>query len=262
MSNFFENFIWLGFLKEPFFFGFTSMILALIISPLQFLKIQRQASSSSYFSILKNYYEKHGLSIFFIGAIPFALLQFFSSGAFGFANILINKIIFNFNLEFNVVSILIGTLIAGFFETLATFFFEMKEIEKNKVNLLETSGSAASIVFPLFLRNSLYWVGSLASIFILNLIEKKYYINLSTNLIFLISFLTGLIWAVLTIPFDLVVTQAFGSSEKLGIFDRLKKNIFEGGYQEIFKGSFMRVIMSTLFTIAIVLTEYFLKKYG
>ena len=77
-------------------------------------------------------------------------------------------------------------------------------------------------------------------------------------MIFSISFLVSLASAILTIPFDVVTTQNFGSDEKIGILERLKKNIFEGGYREIFRGALMRVLASTLFSVCTVLTEYFL----
>lgn len=253
--TFCENILQIQLLKEALVFGVLAAILAILISPLQFLKIQKQETGQNYLTLLKARYKQYGVLVFFSGAIPYALLQFFSSASFGVSEFFSTVILNQLGMQVSFIAVLFRTLMAGVIETSSTIFFEMKEIEKNKINLLEADPKVKTIFFPLLLRNSFYWLGSLVSIYIIKVLEIKYsYCTCHTENI-LISFFIGVIFAVLTIPFDVVTTQNLGSSDNLSILQRLKKNVFEGGYVEIFRGSLMRILISTCFTICTVLTD-------
>jgi hypothetical protein len=262
MLNFIENIFQIQIIKNAFWFGFISSLIAITISPIQFLKIQKQSTGSSYISIIKYYYKNHGLKIFFIGSIEFSFLQFFSSAAFGVSEFFSRKIIINNNLEFNPISIIISTIFAGFLETIFTIIFEFKAIEANKINLIERKTSYLNIFFPLLYRNSLYWIGSLGSIFIINILEKKYNINFTNSLSLLLSFFIGLFWAIMTTPIDMIISQKVGSDndiyKKQNIFIILKDKITNDGISEILRGSLARISLSTIFTIGTVLTQRFL----
>lgn len=248
----------LDLIKNSFIFGLTSAILAIFISPLIFLKIQKQSTNLEYKTIISNTLKKYTIFHFFIGSIPYSIMQFVSSASFGISDIINKKLILTYNLEFNILSILIGSIISGFLETILTLFFELKTIEANKKNLIYKKSPIKIIFSLILLRNLLYWVGPLTAMFIINLLNKKYGIDFSYLTSLLISFITGLLWISITIPIDVVISRKVGELEDSGFFNDIIINFKENGIIGVFSGSLMRIVTMTLFTICTVLTENFI----
>lgn len=241
-------------LKNVFYYGGISAITGILISPLQFLKIIRQQTGKKYLQICKEYFEKGGLKTFFRGAIPFAKLQFFSSSAFGVSEFFMVMLLKRFGLEVTLIGMLVRVLSAGTFETAFTVRAEVKEISRNKGELMKKDGTIMSIIEIIFMRNTIFWMGSLFTVYF---IDK---IGLSNTVGMILSFILGIIVAVITIPIDMAATHNCGDNVRYSAFGRIKKIIQDGGgYSSSYYGSLMRILQIAIFTLTTSITEMILK---
>lgn len=241
-------------IKNVFYFGGLSAITAIVISPLQFLKIIRQQTGGKYSVISKKYFEKEGIKPFFRGAMPYAKLQFFSSAAFGFSEFFMVMILKKFGIEVALIGILLRALSAGVLETSFTIRSEVKEISRNKGELMKKDGTVNSIIGAIFIRNIVFWMGSLLTVYF---IEKAHLSN-STGIV--LSFGLGIIIAILTIPIDMAATHNCGDDVKYSTFKRIRKIIQDGGgYSSSYYGSLMRILQIAIFTLVTFVTEMILR---
>ena len=237
-------------LKESFTFGTICAIIAVMISPLQFIKIIRQQTGESYAKIVKENYKKHGIAVFYRGAYPYGKLQFLSSFSFGFSEFCCIFFLTKFNLELSFAAIFIRAISAGLFETTLSVKAEMQEISRNKGDLMKQKGTVASILEAIFMRNTLFWMASLVSFYFINKMSLS---GLAGGLL---AFVLGIIFAVITIPIDLVATHNCGDDEKHSVFSRIKKILTtKGCYSSIYYGSFVRVFQISIFTVVTTITE-------
>jgi hypothetical protein len=241
-------------LKNVFYFGGLSAITAIIISPLQFLKVIRQQTGAQYSEICQKYFKEDGLKPFFRGAIPYAKLQFYSSSAFGLNEFFMVMILKQFGLEVTLIGILIRALSAGVTETAFTVNAEVKEISRNKGELMKQDGTIKSIIESIFLRNVLFWMGSLFTLYFIN---KANLSNFSGGIL---AFMLGIVIAIVTIPIDMAATHNCGDDTKYSTFKRIKKIIQDGGgYSSSYYGSLMRIIQIAIFTLVTSITEMILR---
>ena len=241
-------------LKESATFGIIAAIIAVIISPLQFIKIIRQQTGKSYSKIIKENYKKYGIKVFYRGAYPYGKLQFLSSFSFGLSEFCCIFVLKKFNLELSFIAVFIRAISAGLFETTFSVKAEMQEISRNKGELMKQKGTVASILEAIFIRNVLFWMASLVSFYFINKISLN---GLAGGLL---AFVFGIIFAIITIPIDLVATHNCGDDEKHSVFSRIKKILTtEGCYSSIYYGSFMRVIQISIFTVFTTITEMILR---
>lgn len=247
------EFSFLSMLREAFIFGLFSCITAILISPLQFLKIIRQQTGEKYSNIIKSNYKKSGIKLFYRGAYPYGKMQFLSSFAFGMSEFCCIFILRKFSLDTALIAVFIRSISAGIFETTFTAKAEVQEISKNKGELMKKEGEVFSILEAIFLRNVLFWMASLLSFYF---IQKA---NLSHEIGGLIAFIFGVIFAIITIPFDLIATHNCGDEENHSVFSRMKKIIKEEKYSSMYRGSLMRIILMSIFTIVTTLTEMLLR---
>jgi hypothetical protein len=247
------EFSFLSLLKEAFIFGTLSCITAIAISPLQFMKRMRQQTGNDYSKIAKENYKKSGIKVFYRGAYPYGQLQFLSSFSFGLSEFCCIFVLKKYNLDTSFIAVLIRAISAGIFETVFTARAEVQEISKNKGELMKQRGTIASILEAIFMRNVLFWIGPLLSFYFIN---KAHLSGLTSGFV---AFVIGIIFGVLTIPFDLVATHNCGDDEKYSVFSRIKKVLSEGQYSSIYYGSMMRIIQNSIFTIVTTITEMILR---
>ena len=239
-------------IRESFIYGITAMILAYIISPLKFLAIQRQQTGFKYSDILKQKLKDYGYYIFYSGAIPYSIFQFISSASFGLSEILSDRFLQAMSINATAIIIIFKILITGFIETVTTIYPEAKEIKKNKIGLMETSGTILSVFTPVFIRNSLSWVGTILTIYTLQMLKQKYGIEFNTFQFLCITLIMGVIFSFITVPFDVIVTQNFGSKDNLTFIERIRYNISNNNIDILFRGSTLRILMLALYTVCTV----------
>ena len=247
------EFSFLSLLKEAFIFGLLSCITAIIISPLQFIKIIRQQTGNSYSKIIKKNYQQHGIKIFYRGAYPYGQLQFLSSASFGLSEFICIFFLKEYHIDTNLIGIFIRALSAGIFETAFAVKAEVQEISKNKGELMKRKGTISSILEAIFMRNALFWMASLLSLYF---IQRMHLSHFSGSLL---ASLFGIVFGVITIPLDLVATHNCGDDERHSVFSRIQKIINEDHYSSIYYGSMMRVLIISIFTIVTTITEMILR---
>ncbi len=243
------DFQFFSLLKEAFIFGFLSCITAIIISPLQFIKIIRQQTGDSYSRIIKENYKKHGMRVFYRGGYSYGQFQFLSSFSFGVSEFCCIFFLKKFSLDMSLIAVFIRAISAGIFETTLTVKSEVQEIAKNKGDLMKKEGTISSIFEAAFIRNTVFWMASLLAFYFI----KK--MSLSGFEGGFLAFIFGIIFAIATIPVDLVATHNCGDDERHSVYSRLKKVLSEGNYSSMYNGSLMRVIQISIFTIVTTITE-------
>jgi hypothetical protein len=236
-------------LVTGFFYGTISAIFAMLISPLQFLKIIRQQTGKKYTKIFYDTINRSGFFTFFRGAIPYATMNFFSSMAFGVSEYL-SEYVIKVALLPLVIAIIVRATLGGFIETMFSSYSELKEITKNKGSLIKTKPRLVTIIIPILLRNIIFWYGSVISYEI----SIKY--DLGVMLSVVIAFCLGVIFAICSIAFDVIATQNCGDIENKGVIRRFKEILEGGNSSAIFAGTLMRIIQIGIFTITTVLTMF------
>ena len=251
--SFVERYQIIGLLKNIFYFGLAGAFVAFLVNPLQFLKILRQQTGRQYQSIIEDNYKLYGIKVFYRGLIPYIMLNFLVNAAFGISEFFATMILSPHNLQLTIFGVIVRMISASLFEILFTAKAEVQEIARNKGDLMKKNGEVSSILSAIFVRNIVNWMGALFSIYFIHLFQLNYSQG------FLLSFFVGVIFAIMTLPFDIVATHNCGDIEKLSIFQRLKKISFEsGGYHGAYRGSLMRIIMITCYSVSIVVVERFL----
>ena len=228
-------------LYESFVFGITAAMIAAFLAPLQFIKIIRQETLGNYRDIVRKAFSQGKFKIFFRGVTPYVILQFVSSAAFGVSNF-VSGIILEYNKGF-LIAVLIRSLLGGVLETTATVFTEVREISRNKGELMKSKGRASSIFLPILIRNSIFWLASALSFEI----HKRTHIASLQSAV--LAFLLGVVAAVISIPHDLLATQSCGAESDMGVVARFKKIVQIHGVDKAFAGIKIRIIQIAMFSL-------------
>jgi hypothetical protein len=193
--------------------------------------------------------------------LPYAILNFISSACFGISESISIPVLQKLNIDaYGSVGIISRTLFLGLLETSLIIYFDLKTIAQQKSEFLIHKPSLLSIALPSLFRNTVIWAGTTVSIFIIYHFEHSFGLHLAFQWKTLLSFILGIIFALLALPFDIVCTQAVGAEFKMSIWQRIKCNIQSEGLACICRGGLMRVIALGIFTAATVLTDLFLNQ--
>lgn len=230
-----------------FFYGTVSAVFAMLISPLQFLKIIRQQTGKNYSTIFYDTMNRSGPLTFFRGAIPYATMNFFSSMAFGVSEYL-SEYVIQVTLLPLLIAIIVRATLGGVMETAFSSYSELKEIAKNKGSLINARPRLLSILVPILIRNIIFWYGSVISYEI----SIRYELNIFLSMV--VAFALGVAFAICSITFDIIATQNCGDTEAKGVIQKLREILSSKSSGAIFAGSLMRIIQIGIFTITIVIT--------
>lgn len=234
-------------------YGLISAITAIFLTPLQYIKVQRQDTQISYKDVIGNAMKNHAnkIGIFFCGCVPYVILNFISSASFGIFDYLSNFITTNWHCCI-ITTIIVRTLIGGLGETLGTIYFEIKEVIQNKeIKYAETN--FVTILVLIFLRNSITWF---AAILVYELAEKYHFSQIDS---IIYSFILGIIFGVLTTPFDVLITRNCGVVKQESLWQQIHHIICESKYDETFSGASIRLIQIGVYSVTTLLTMMFLK---
>jgi hypothetical protein len=228
-------------------FGVSGGIGAFFISPLQYLKVVRQETNMKYCSIAQNSYRNYGIAVFFRGAIPYTLLNFISSFAFGISDYLSSSFLLhlaiNLSIENIFISIVIRAIFGGLVETFTTIYFETKEIAFNKGDLMSHPAKIMQIFGFVLLRNVIFWVGSALSF------ELSLRLKISYCFSGIIAFIIGIIVGIISTPFDVLATLACGSSEDKNFCERSIDFFIYSKFSNIFSGCSIRLFEVAFYTM-------------
>ncbi|ETO91273.1 MAG: putative membrane protein [Candidatus Xenolissoclinum pacificiensis L6] len=245
-------------LLQGIFFGVVGSIAAIILSPVQFLKIMRQELGESYTHIISHYLSKGGVRIFFRGTLPYAMMNFMSSLAFGLSEYLYYYI-FKSLIQNIPFIILIRSTIGGFIETVLSIYSEVQEIERNKGELIVTKSSISVQFLPILLRNSFFWCSTVLTVLIVEIYKLSF-----LNGIFL-GMLLGMIFSFITLPFDVIATNICGASHHANLLSRFKFILKEKSIYALFTGFWMRSIQISCYTaftvLSVMLIDFIFHRY-
>lgn len=235
-------------------YGIVAMVVALIISPLQFLKVQRQQTHRGYFHLFCDFVKSKGFLILYIGALPYAYMSFLSNFAFGFSDYFFTYIDRNIVLS-SFSRVMILSSIGGILETLFIFYPEVNEICSNKLYLLETDKKLYFRLIPdMVLRNSVSWIA----------VALMFEIDSIFNLSFVLSGFCGAIFSILfsliSIPLDIAITRNCGAKLHINTV-RMISSIIKQRKSYIFLGAMMRIIQIVIFTLTTFLTMVFIRNF-
>lgn len=238
-------------ISSGFIYGLFAVIASLFLTPLQYLKIQKQEFNKSYNDIIKYSFNNGGYKVFFLGLVPYAILNFIVNGSFGIFDYISQKITVHFNCV--LLIIFIHALLGGIGESLCTCHVEIKEIIRNK-RIDNIKKTRLSIFFILIiLRNSMAWTGSVT------IYELGIRNNFSQIQSILYSFILGVLFGILSTPLDVLITKNCASDKKEGLLYQLKDIFFNSDYNITFAGSLMRFIQIGVFSVVTVLTMIFMQ---
>ncbi len=239
-------------LKNIFIYGSAAALIGALVYPMQFLKVIRQQTGAEYLDIIEQNYKTSGVKNFYRGVFAYMIIQFFSNTSFAISEFFSLKFLSIYGAELTIFGILFRGFLASILETAMTIKSEVDVISANKGELMKKSGEISAIIASIFIRNSAIWFGSLWSIYFIN----KFHMNDLSS--FFLSFVVGIIFGIISLPLDIVATHNCGDIEKLSIFQRLKKISFESdGYVAMYRGSIMRVIMMTCYSVGVVFVTMF-----
>ena len=244
------------FLLSGILYGILAGFLAALISPLQFLKVLKQKSGKSYKLIMIDSFRMGGIKIFYRAAYPYMIMNFMTNMSFGFADY-IAIILLNVNLLdgfFNIAyfsspvfvilkSILLRSIVGGFIETIMTFYHEVSEINYNNGYLKKLRRKDIPLFSFLLIRNIFAWGGAVISYEIIQL----YMLN---GIMFdiLVGVLFGIIFAFISLPFDVIVTIRCGEDYQYNIWRQLLI-VFRENRNHVFAGFTIRSIQIVLYTL-------------
>lgn len=251
MNNFFSDKM-----HEIIILSIINCIIALINTPLSFLQINRQQTGMGYFGIFQKKLKKHGWSIFYTGFLSCIFYYYASSFSFEIAENISVPILKKFDLDYTLIGIIIRTICLGLTDTILITYFEFKMTSKQKHEFIASKPSILSIIIPCFVKNTIMWGGTTFSIYIIYYLSTN--MNIKTSHLFnnSISFVFGIIFAIISLPFELASVQAVGHEEKnISTFKILYTNIKKNGLKRVFDGGTIFVIEMTVFTVLMVFAE-------
>lgn len=235
-------------------YGVFAAIVAFIISPLQFLKVQKQQTNRGYVDLLYDAVKLNGFAVLYIGAVPYTCMSFLSNLAFGFSDYLFFYI--NQHLTLFLFSrIFILSLIGGVFETVFIFYHEVNEVCRNKLNLIETSRKRYIKLIPvMIIRNSISWLS----------VALMFELDYAFHLPFVLSILFGIIFSILfsciSIPLDVVITRNCGAKIPVSTVKMISFLIQEKK-SHLFSGAIMRILQIVIFTLITFLTMICMRNF-
>ena len=243
----------LGIVYHGLVFGVGSAIVAVILSPAQYVKVVKQELVLGYMRIITQSYNSGGLRIFFRGCGPYALMQFVSSFSFGVAEYLSNIIILSMGSGI-LLSVTLRAILGGALETVTTVYYEMQEIARNKGDLLLSKVGVSQVFFVIFLRNILFWLAPSLSF------ELTSHFSLSYGEVFLLSCVLGLLAGIITTPLDVIATKNCGGTGDLSVLFRLRNIVRQGELEVVFAGAYIRVAQIMIYSIQAAFIELWLTK--
>lgn len=190
------------------FFGVLSAVVSLVISPLQFVKVMRQSTYDIYYNILVKNMKRGGIWIFFRGAVPYAMMNFYSSMSFGFAEEFSK--VFGFMTFSLIWSSIARSLLGGLFETLMSLHAEIIEISKNKGVAFNMKVEYVKLFFPVLIRNAIFWNSAILAY------ELGLTYSFSPLISFCVAIFLGALFGVISIPFDIIATRICADSRRIG----------------------------------------------
>ncbi|QHD65505.1 hypothetical protein [Neorickettsia findlayensis] len=233
------------------FFGSFSAVAAVLMSPLQFLKIMRQQTRSSYRKIALDTLSDGGLAPFFRGALPYAVMNFLSSMSFGISEAISAIALKSFFHPTILFVVLFRSMLGGLLETLFSIWAEICEISRNKGTLMENKATLRGVALPILVRNMIFWSASVVS----------YEISIAYHMSLLSGTAVGLIFgifaALLSIPLDVVATRNCGAHVRHGVLACVWA-VFLGkeDAKYLLYGTIIRVIQIAMFTLVTLLTMF------
>ncbi|AHX11805.1 hypothetical protein NHE_0886 [Neorickettsia helminthoeca str. Oregon] len=244
----------LDFFLAPLVYAALAAFVAFFVSPVQYVKVVRQDTARSYSSIFREtWYRDDCLRIFFGGAAPYVVMNFLSNLSFGLSDMVSERVL---PLGYGILTgIFFRALLGGAIETLMTVYPEVREIVRNKRELASGDGKVSSVLFPSFLRNSVAWLGSTSAY------EISTRFHLESGVSILLSVCMGLIFAIVSIPFDVLVTQSCAAREELTLLNRVLR-IMRDSKNKFLLGSVIRVLQIVIFTAVTVSTMFFIRYLG
>ncbi|ACT69858.1 hypothetical protein ACJZTR_03845 [Neorickettsia risticii] len=233
------------------FFGSFAAVAAVLMSPLQFLKIMRQQTRASYRKIALDALSDDGLAPFFRGALPYAVMNFLSSMSFGISEAISGIVLKSFFHPAILFVVLFRSMMGGLLETLFSVWAEMCEISRNKGALMENRATFRGVALPILLRNMIFWSASVASYEI----SIAYHMNLFSGTA--IGLVFGIFAALFSIPLDVVATRNCGARVRHGILACAKAALLrEEDARYLLYGTVIRVIQIAMFTLVTLLTMF------
>ena len=258
--NFLNELLLVG--KESFFYAISGFLIAILVTPLYFLKTQRQSTGHTYSFIYNKYKENNTLlRSLFSGVFYIAILNSYASGIFGIVEGFSIPFIENLNINaYGINGILFRTILLGFSESIINIYFDFKAISKEK--FLQSNQKTSIFRFSVlaFLKNTIGWASTMISIFLIYQLKHSFQIEISYTFSVIFSFCIGMIFSPLVLPFDVMCVQTVGvSSSEESVLDIIKKNIKNHGIKRLCYGGLMRIIILSCFSSATVLVDIILK---
>jgi hypothetical protein len=275
MNDFILNLLLVS--KETFIYGLSGFLIAILVTPLYFLKTQRQSTGKSYYEILnlikinsKNQNNKfYFAKVIFSGVFYIAILNAYASMIFGLVEGFSIPLIPSFFKidSYSISGILIRTLLIGFFESIINVYFDYKAISNEKIAFSgkETYLGTNLIIFSFlsFLKNTIGWTSTTFSIFIIYQLRAKFFIELSYLNSSLLSFFIALFFSSLLLPFDVICVKTVGAGKKKNLLEIIKE-LFKinglSGIKKLCHGGVMRIVIMSIFAAGTVLVDLYLKK--
>ncbi|AHX11804.1 hypothetical protein NHE_0885 [Neorickettsia helminthoeca str. Oregon] len=232
------------------FFGSFAAVAAVLMSPLQFLKVIKQQTGESYSKIATDTFRTEGVAAFFRGALPYAIMNFLSSMSFGISEVIADNLL-KFFVHSTLFAVFFRSVFGGCCETLCSLPSEMREISRNKGSLMESRATFGSVMLPILFRNMIFWSASVTSYEI----SVAYHFNLLCTTFTGFSF--GVLAAFLSIPLDVVATRDCGALTNRGIFGHLTAILSgEERINYLLRGTSIRIVQVAMFTLVTVLTMF------
>lgn len=258
-------YIIINLLFSGLFFGISCAFVAFFISPLQFLKVGKQSTNRAYYDIIVENFKEGGVLIFFRGAFPYAMMNFYSSMSFGFAERCSEM--FGFMALSLIWNSITRSFLGSLFETVISLYSEIIEISRNKGVRVNMKSEYAKLFFPVFIRNAIFWNGAvLAS-------ELECSCDFGIVASFFISLFFGVLFGTISIPFDVIATKICSNSIRIGgvkgvisFFRNYESYENDSGNKKninllpryIFVGLSIRLIQVAIFSFT---TAFTIKKY-
>lgn len=240
-------------------FGLFSAITAVILTPSQYLKIQKQEyHHENYDEIICKTLKDGNWKTFFVGVKPYVALSFLTSSFFGIFDYIAHHIVMALHASF-VLTIFIRAFLGGTGESIGVLYFEIKEIIRNKNKKIPARAISETEILPvlgmLILRNSDVRGASII------VSEMSLIYNFTEFKSMIYSFLLGVIFGIITTPFDVLVTKNCGAKKETGIMKQLYNIMANAHNDERYAGAMIRFFQIGIFSITTVLTLAFIKKF-
>ncbi len=240
--------------KETIYFGILGFVISFLLSPLAFLRTQKQKTNLSYILIYKQNIEKYGYKVLYSGALYYVIFNTVSLALFGFLDFFSIKLVKNFYNQNSFLGLFIRSLIIGIIDSILIMFIDYKAIKSQKLESKNnTNNNLWKFSICYIIKNTTVYFGIMFGLYF-----WYNYPSLGNFYLIAIGFFIGGLFSFITLPLDFIIVNII-SPKKESIYRIFSYALKNYGFNRVFSGGLMKFIILAIYTIFMNIGEILIR---